>query len=335
MRYLPIFMAVRRRPCLVVGGGSAAAAKVSLLLRAGARVTVVAPTLGAPLAELARHGEVRAAHRPFEAEDVRGNAVVICATGLGDVDAAVSEAARAAGIAVNVVDRPALSSFVMPAFVDRDPVMVAISSGGAAPALARRVRQSIEILLPSGLGRLARFAESFRASVGANIADRAGRRRFWDTLFEGPVAEAVLRGEEHLARGTMLELINRPDRGGRGQGMVHLVGAGPGDADLLTLRALRLLQQADVVIHDERVGPEILDRARRDADLVRVGEAEIDDLIVRLAHEGRRVVRLKEGDGGGEELERLRARGVQVEVVPGIAAAYPPLPLAAGRRRAS
>ena len=237
------------------------------------------------------------------------------ATGLEDVDRWVSDAAQAVGIPVNVVDRPELCSFIAPAVVDRDPVVIGISTGGAAPVLARRVREAIERLLPARLGHLARFAESFRTAVAATLPAGRARLRFWERFFDGPFAGQVLRGQDSAAREAMVKLINRPMPVAE-DGQVAIVGAGPGDPDLLTLGALRLLQRADAVVYDKLVGPEIVDLARRDAERIYVGKSRsnhtlsqdrINELLVRLAGEGKRVVRLKGGDPfifgrGGEEL---------------------------------
>ncbi len=333
MKHLPVFLSVHGRAVLVVGGGAAAADKARLLRKAGAAVTVVAPKVAPALAGLAAGGEIRLLRRRFVAGDVAGRAVVYGATGNDAVDAAVAKAAYAAGVPVNVIDRPRLSSFISPAIVDRDPVLVAISTGGAAPVLARRLRAALESLLPAGLGRLAEFAGSFRAAVKANFPTAVARRRFWDRFFDGPIAEAVLGGDGRGAREAMLKLVNRPGTDRRPAGGVTLVGAGPGDPDLLTFRALRSMQQADLVVYDRLVGAEILDYARRDAERVYVGKAKgghgqewINALMVREAKAGKRVVRLKGGDPfifgrGGEELEYLRRHGVPVEVVPGVTAA--------------
>ena len=335
MRYFPAFLDLKGRRCLVVGGGSAAASKARLLLKAGAEVTVVAPAIGNDIAELAARGMLTAMPRCFAPDDVAGCALVHGATGSEAVDTAVSSSAHAAGIPVNVVDRPDLSSFVMPAIVDRDPIVVGISTGGASPVLARRLRETIEGLLPSRLGRLARFADKFRDGVRANFADASARRRFWERFFDGPVADAVLRGDERGARERMLTLVNRPARAAEPSGVVHIVGAGPGDPDLLTLRALRLIQQADTVIYDKLVGAAVLDLVRRDAERIYVGKSkanhsrtqpEINSLMSRHAKAGKRVVRLKGGDPfifgrGSEEVDYLRAEHVPVEVVPGITAA--------------
>ncbi len=335
MKYFPAFLDLSGRPALVVGGGELAARKVRLLLKAGARVTVVAPHIGAELAQLAAEGTLRIIQRGFVAGDVRGKALVHGATGRAPVDERVAEAARAAGVPVNVVDRPDLSSFIMPAIVERDPVVIGISTDGAAPLLARRIRVAIEALLPARLGRLARFAESFRGSLRATMPEARDRRRFWERFFDGPVAGAILAGDERGAREQMLSLVNRPQAAATAQGMVHIVGAGPGDPDLLTLRALHLMQQADIVVYDKLVGRAILDYVRRDAERIYVGKSkgnharsqdEINALLVEQARAGKRVLRLKGGDPfifgrGGEERAHLRRAGVRVEVVPGITAA--------------
>lgn len=334
MRHLPVFMTVADRTVLVVGGGEAAARKAALALRAGARVRVVAERPGAALAELELQGRIELSQRRCAAEDLDGAVLAYAASGDEMVDRAVSRAAQAAGIPVNVVDRPDLSTFVSPALVDRDPVLVAVSSGGTAPALSRRVRGWIEALLPARLGRLAELAEALRPTVAARLpAER--RRAFWDRLLDGRAAELALAGEEEAARRDMAAALETDAAASAAPGTVHIVGAGPGDPDLLTLRAQRLLQQADVIVHDRLVSDAILDRARRDAEFVFVGKAranhscsqdEINDLLARHALAGRRVVRLKGGDPfvfgrGGEELEHLQALGIPVEVVPGITAA--------------
>ncbi len=342
MDHLPVFLDIKEQPALVVGGGCGAAArKARLLVKAGAHVTVVCPH-PAPdpeLLSMARGGDVELHQRPFVAGDVAGRAVVISAIGStmdsAGGDGVVSQAAKAAGVPVNVVDAPGLSTFIMPAIVERDAVTVAISSGGTAPVLARALRAKIERLLPANMGRLARFADSFRSAVQATHREPVARRRFWEQFFDGPVAEAVLNGDERWARERMLDAVNRPQEIHPGDGIVYLVGAGPGDPDLLTMRALRLLETADVIVHDRLVAPEILDYARRDAERIYVGKAkgahartqdQINALLVERARGGRRVVRLKGGDPfvfgrGGEEREYLIRHGVRTEVVPGITAA--------------
>lgn len=334
MQHFPLFVDLKDRDVLVVGGGTAAARKATVLAGAGARVLVAAEPVGAELTEAAKEGRVLLQRRSFETGDVAGKALVVAASDDAALDARVSAAAGAAGVPVNVVDRPSLCTFIWPAIVDRDPVTVAISSAGTAPLLARSVRERLEALLPAKLGRLARFAEDFRAAVRALKPTIRARRRFWDGFFAGPIAEAVLAGDDARARQQMLALINRGEASAE-EGVVHLVGAGPGDPELLTLRALRVLQGADVIVHDRLIGPRILDYARRDAERIYVGKArgshartqdEINELLARYARAGRRVARLKGGDPfvfgrGGEEREYLLREGLRVEVVPGITAA--------------
>ncbi len=335
MQHLPVFLDVKGREALVVGGGETAARKVRLLAQAGAMIVVVAPKCGESLRIMASNGQARLVIRDFASDDVARQAVVIAATGLSRVDAHVSKAARAAGIPVNVVDAPDLSSFIMPAIIDRDPITVAVSTAGTAPVLARAVRAKIEALLPTDIGRLARFADGFRRAVRANYPDVYARRRFWEKFFAGPVASSVLSGDERWARERMLDLVNRPAAAESPNGVVHIVGAGPGDPDLLTLRAFRLLQEADVIVHDRLVTPGILDYARRDAVRIDAGKAkgahtltqhQINALLLREARSGRRVVRLKGGDPfvfgrGGEEREFLTRHHIRTEVVAGITAA--------------
>jgi uroporphyrin-III C-methyltransferase/precorrin-2 dehydrogenase/sirohydrochlorin ferrochelatase len=335
MDRFPIFLDVKRRPCLVVGGGAVAARKVDLLLRAGGKVTVVAPELASPaLAEL--HGARRIHHiaEPFAPRHVMGHVLIVAATNHRAVNAAVSRAANAACLPVNVVDDPQLSSFIVPSIIERDPITIAISSDGNAPVLARLLRARLEAAIPRSLGRVAELAARLRKLVRRQLPDLARRRRFWETVFEGRVGALALAGRTDEAEAlASAELARAASDDIRGE--VALVGAGPGDPELLTFAALRLLQSADVVVHDRLVSEDILDLARRDAERVDVGkaggaksasQAEINALIVRLARRGKRVVRLKGGDPflfgrGGEEAEALVAHGVAVRVVPGITAA--------------
>lgn len=333
MDYLPLFIDLRGRPVLVVGGSAVAARRIELLLRAGAVVRVVAVSVSAEVEDLVRAGRVQLEPRAFTPGDVAGTTAVFGAIGEPVAEAAVAAAARAATIPVNIVDRPDLSTFILPAIVDRDPVLIAISSGGAAPVLARSLRAQLESLLPARLGALARFAQRFRSTAHTVIASSILRRRFWEQVFGSAVAEAVLSGDEAAAHTGMVRLLNRSGRDAAG--VVYLVGTGPGDPDLLTFRALRLMQQADVVLHDELIGPDILDRVRRDAERIYVGKRkgrhslsqdEINALMLREARAGRRVLRLKGGDPfvfgrGGEEMDYLRRHGIEVVAVPGITAA--------------
>ena len=333
MDRLPISFDIRDRSAVVVGGGELAARKVRLLRRAAGRITVIAPRLNEELTASVETAAITGHARSFAPGDLDGAVIVFAATGRPAIDNAVAAAARARAIPVNAVDRPDISTFAVPAIIDRDPVVVSVSTDGTAPVLARQVRARIEQILPSRIGRLARFAAMFRGAVGANIA-RSERRQFWERFFDGPIADLILRGAATAAREQMLRSIN----GGRrhsAAGRVHIVGAGPGDPDLLTLRAFRLLQQADVIIYDRLIGPEILDYARRDAERIYVGKARgahtksqawINNALAQHAHAGKIVVRLKGGDPfvfgrGGEELAYLRARGIEAEIVPGITAA--------------
>ncbi|MGE0723388.1 MAG: siroheme synthase CysG [Alphaproteobacteria bacterium] len=313
MRHFPIFLDLAGRVALVVGPADRAAAKARLLAAAGAEVRVVAP-------DAASDGAIAGAALVFVAAD-------------GEAAAAIAGRARAARVPVNVVDRPDLSTFVMPAIVDRGEVVIAVGTGGASPVLARRIRAAIQRLLPERLGRLAAFARTFRAAVKQSRPDFAGRRRLWERVLAGPIADLVLAGRDREAQAAMVATINRLDPSPAG--IVHLVGAGPGDPELLTVKALRLIEEAEAIVHDDLVAPEILARARADADRFDVGkrggrggadQASIHALLVRLAREGRRVVRLKGGDPfvfgrGGEEIEALRVAGVPFTVVPGITAA--------------
>jgi len=333
MRHLPVFLDVETAPALVVGGGRIAARKVALLRSAGAQVTVVAPTACPELAGLAARGELAWHPRAFEPADVSGARVVFAATDAEAVNEAVAVAARAAGIPVNVADDGARSSFILPAIVDRSPLLVAVSSGGAAPMLATAVRARIEALLDSSWSRLARFADRWRAAIRAARPAIAARRRLYEWLLDGPVAEAVRAGREPDADRLLEAALAQESPPPRG--FVSLVGAGPGDPELLTLRALRALQSADVILADRLVGPEILARARREAEVVDVGKTaggpgawqeRINRLLVHHARRGRRVVRLKGGDPlvfgrGGEEADWLARHGVAFEIVPGITAA--------------
>jgi uroporphyrin-III C-methyltransferase/precorrin-2 dehydrogenase/sirohydrochlorin ferrochelatase len=339
MDYLPIFLQLRGRPVLVVGGGRVAARKVDLLRRTGAHITIVAPDLLDELRELAAKGELQHIETVFAPSHVTGTAAVVAATGLTEVNAAVSAAAREQNIPVNVVDDPSISTFIFPAIVDRSPILIAISSGGQAPVLARRIREQMEALLPARLGALARFMGDRRKAV-KRVLRTAARRSFWERIVGGIVGARVFAGDE-VEAGKDFErelrttnLTRSAATGGRGLGECYLIGAGPGDPDLLTLRALQLLQQADVILYDRLVPPAVLERARRDAERVFVGkqpgnhttQERINELLVHYARLGLRVARLKGGDPfifgrGGEEIEVLAAQGIPYIVVPGITAA--------------
>ena len=276
MQTFPIFLTLQDRPVLVVGGGEPAARKVELLLSAGARVTLIADTVVGEIAQLIADARISWAGRAFDDGDLSGMALAIVATDDEALAARVSHAAQQRSMPVNVVDRPRLSSFIMPAIVDRAPVTIAISTGGAAPALARRIRAEIERALPAAIGRLARFAEIFRVQVRRTLESSRDRRRFWDRVFAGRIGELALAGDEIAARRELIRLLDSTRNENAPAGMVHLVGAGPGDPDLLTMKAHRLLQRADVIVYDRLVSPEVLAMARRDAERIFVGKRRAD-----------------------------------------------------------
>lgn len=335
MQAFPLFMSLLGRRALVAGGTEAAARKVELLLSAGAQVTLIADTVVGEIAQLIDEGRISWAGRAFDDEDLAGVSLVVVASEDETLQARVSLAAQQRCLPVNVVDRPKLSSFIMPAIVDRAPITIAISTGGAAPALARRIRAEIERAMPAAIGRLARFAEVFRAQVRRTLDQAPVRRRFWDRVFEGRIGELALAGDEIGARRELIKLLDGARSEAPTVGMVHLVGAGPGDPDLLTMKAHRLLQRADVVVYDRLVSAEVLAMARRDAERLYVGKRrgnhsmsqdEINARLVALARAGKSVVRLKGGDPfvfgrGGEEIAALAHAGIAVEVVPGVTAA--------------
>ncbi|MDX1375466.1 MAG: siroheme synthase CysG [Burkholderiales bacterium] len=341
------FLDLRGKRGMVVGGGPVAALKAETLLRSGARVTVVAPELCARLAELTLVGALRHEAKRFQPGDLVGAEIAIGATDDAAVNEAVSVAARALRIPVNVADNAALSTFIMPSVIDRPPLQIAISTGGASPVLARRLRTLIESLVPFAYGRLAALVGRFRADSKRRYPDPDARRRFWEEVMDGPVVERMLAGHEAEAGALLERLLGETGATSEAPaGMVYLVGGGPGDPGLLTLRALQVMQRADVVLYDHLVAKGILDLARRDAERLYVGkeadnhalpQQDINALMVRLAREGRRVVRLKGGDPyvfgrGGEEIETLAQAGVPFEVVPGVtaacgAAAYAGIPL--------
>jgi len=312
MQFLPVFLNIRDEPCLVVGAGQVAARKAALLRRAGARVTMTTE---------------------FRAEELGGYALAIAATSDQEVNRAVAAAARARRIPVNVVDQPELCTFIMPSIIERAPLVVAVSSGGASPVLARLLRARLESIIPAAYGRLAALAGEFRDRVKARFQG-AERRRFWERTLQGPIAELVLAGRDAEARRALAAALEDTRLAFSG-GEVALVGAGPGDPDLLSFRALRLMQQADVVVYDRLVSKPILDLVRMEAERIYAGkeramhtlaQEDINSLLVRLAKEGKRVVRLKGGDPfifgrGGEEIETLAAEGIPFQVVPGITAA--------------
>jgi uroporphyrin-III C-methyltransferase/precorrin-2 dehydrogenase/sirohydrochlorin ferrochelatase len=337
MNYFPIFLRLEGQPVLVVGGGAIAVRKIDLLRKANAVVTVVAPDLNDALTALVAQGAIKHCRDEFKPEYLNGMRLAIAATSRQSVNAWVAHQAEVRNIPVNVVDDRELSRFIMPSIVDRSPVIVAVSSGGDAPVLTRRLREKLEAVLPSRLGALAKLAGTLRGLVKRRIVESSERRKFWERFFDGDIAADVLAGREQQAQAAVDQALiaagNHHTQDARGE--VALVGAGPGDPGLLTLRALRVLQNADIVLYDRLVSSAVLELARRDAELISVGKAagcapipqeQINALLIEHALAGKRVVRLKGGDPfifgrGGEELEALAAHGIRFEVVPGVTAA--------------
>jgi uroporphyrin-III C-methyltransferase / precorrin-2 dehydrogenase / sirohydrochlorin ferrochelatase len=334
MQALPIFFNIKNRLCIVVGGGEVAARKVTMLLKADAAITLISPDLCQELRYLADSNKIIYIKADFEKSQLEGACLVIAATDKLWVNEAVSIAAKKQNIPVNVVDAPDLCTFTMGSVIDRSPVVIAVSSEGNAPVLARYIRTKIETMLPAGYGRIATIAGEFRDAVKAKFPTTQDRRHFWENVLQGPVVERVLSGQEQAARELLSGMLQNADFI-TNKGEVYLVGGGPGDPDLLTFRALRLMQQCDVCVYDKLVSPEVMELVRRDAELIYVGKArdqhtmpqeEINELLARLALGGKRVLRLKGGDPfifgrGGEEIETLMQHGVPFQVVPGITAA--------------
>ncbi|HEN3605407.1 TPA: siroheme synthase CysG [Yersinia enterocolitica] len=332
MDYLPLFADLKRRPVLVVGGGEVAARKIDLLHRAGAQVRVVAQTLSSELEQLHQNGRIHWLALDFLPEQLDEVFLVIAATNDTALNAAVFAAADKRHLLANVVDDQPRCSFIFPSIVDRSPLVVAISSAGQAPVLARILREKLEALLPSSLGDMAAIAGRWRGRVKQHVASMGERRRFWENAFSGRFASLISRGQ--LAQAEE-ELQLSLEGQNRNQGEVALVGAGPGDPGLLTLRGLQVIQQADVVLYDHLVSPEVLDLVRRDAQRICVGkragahsvaQEETNQLLVTLAQRGKRVVRLKGGDPfifgrGGEELQVVARAGIPFHIVPGVTAA--------------
>ncbi|MCO4203701.1 siroheme synthase CysG [Aeromonas taiwanensis] len=333
MDYLPIFCQLDNKPVLLVGGGEVAERKARLLLDAGALLTVVAPELDPELAELAANGSIEWLAGEFAPQQLAGKWLVVAATDRREVNALVYQSANQARIFANVVDDPKRSSFIMPSIIDRSPLMVAISSGGKAPVLARLLREKLEAMLPQHLGAVATFAGSLRDRVKARFATMGERRRFWERLLGADrLGQALARGD-HASAHQLADTLFAEES--KAHGEVVLVGAGPGDPGLLTLHALRQMQQADVVVYDRLVSDEVMALVRRDAKRIFVGKQAgnhcvpqegINQLLLDEAKKGQRVVRLKGGDPfifgrGGEELETLVGTGIGFQVVPGITAA--------------
>ncbi len=335
MNYFPVFFDLTAQKVLVVGGGEVALRKVDLLMRSGASVTVVAPEIHPELMRHAAGGELKLTLREFVAEDLSGARLVIVATSHRALNRWIANLSESRSIPVNVVDDREASRFIMPAIVDRDPVIVAVGSSGTSPVLARRLRERLETLIPQRIGEAALWLRSLRRAAQGQLRDIAARRRFFEELIDGPAMRRFMEGDAQGARRLARQLLSTSANAPRPAGAVTLVGAGPGDPELLTLKALRALQDADVILHDRLVSSAVLDMARRDAERICVGkaarsvgctQAQINQQLIEHALAGKRVVRLKGGDPfmfgrGGEELEALAAARIDFSVVPGITAA--------------
>ncbi|MGV0005946.1 MAG: siroheme synthase CysG [Candidatus Porifericomitaceae bacterium WSBS_2022_MAG_OTU9] len=329
----PVFLDLKDKHCLVVGGGEVALRKTERLLKAEAKVTVVAPQLCPQLQRLAGQGGIVHSNKSFAAEDLAEMVLVVAATEKQDVNRQVHQAASTAGILINVVDNPGLCNFTTPAVIDRDPIAIAIGSGGAAPMLVRSLRVKLEAAIPSAYGDMARLMKDARAEVKQRYPDLRHRRRFWEMVLTGPVSELINSGKCQEAKAMLHGMLQQ--RQVTTTGEVYLVGGGPGDPDLLTFKAMRFMQQADIVIYDRLIAPEILDLVRRDAERIYVGkekdihtvpQEKINQYLVDKAKQGNRVLRLKGGDPfifgrGGEEIEELASNHIPFHIVPGITAA--------------
>ncbi len=336
MRYFPIFVDLEGRAILIAGGGEKALQKLRLLSKTTARIRIVAEEISEDIGALAQAPAVAVERRRFVPSDLAGVAMVFAANDAPDADAEVAAAARAAGVPLNVVDNPRESTFIMPAIVDRDPVVVAIGTEGAAPILAREIKSKIEAWLPANFGWVAQRAMALRARVQAAVADMVARRRLWEALLQGVWRTAVLNGDDEGAAREFERQLDAVGADTQRAGSVSLIGCGPGEPDLLTLKAQQRLQEADVLVVDRLVNPAILEYARRDAIRFDVGkepggpstsQEEIDRILVREALKGHRVARLKGGDAfifgrAAEEMAAVRAAGIPVEVVPGVTAAH-------------
>jgi len=335
MDYFPLFIDLKKQACLVIGAGEVATRKIELLAKTGASISVIAPDICKNIQELAdNNSHITLLQKEFNPADVQRQRLIISATNNSAINKLVAQTANQHNIPVNVVDSPELCSFIVPAIIDRSPIVAAVSSGGASPVLARLLRSKLESLIPPAFGRLAQLANKYRATVKENINPPAQRRIFWENALQGSIAELFYSGKEEEAESRLQQAISNKTTLDP-QGEVYLVGAGPGDPDLLTFRALRLMQQADVVVYDRLVSKEILALVRRDSELIYVGkqrdnhslpQESINALLARLAKSGKRVVRLKGGDPfifgrGAEEIETLVQENINFQVVPGITAA--------------
>lgn len=335
MEFLPAFFNIKNKRCVIIGGGEIAARKAALLIEAQGKVHVVAPEISSAMQTLVADNKGSIKQGRYQDSDLDGAHLVIAATDDEALNQAVSVAAQQRQIPINVVDNPALCSFILPAIVDRSPIVVAVSSGGQSPVLTRLIRGKLETLIPAAYGELADLVGTFRDQVKRKFNSISERRMFWEEVLQGPIAELVFAGKKSQAETLLREQLKDHSQVKEAVGEVYLVGGGPGDPDLLTFRALRLMQQADVVLYDRLVAPQIVNLCRRDAEKIYVGKArdkhlvpqgDINALLIKLAKEGKRVCRLKGGDPfifgrGGEEIDQLAEQGIPFQVVPGITAA--------------
>ncbi len=335
MRYFPVFLDTRSLQCLIVGAGEVAARKLELMLKSEAQVIVVAPDVCNTVAGYAEHPQVTILQRPFEEQDLASADIAFVATNDEALNATIRRLGDKHNVLVNVVDNTPLCQFITPSIIDRSPITIAMSSGGVAPVLLRYLRQKLESVIPANVSRLGRFSEKFRDKVKQTLNGVTARRYFWEDVLDGDIAELIEKGQSEKAEQKFEEALTAAASDTMPQGQVYLVGAGPGDPDLLTFRALRLMQKADVVIYDRLVSAPILELVRRDAEKIYVGKQksnhslpqdDINALMVSEAKKGNRVVRLKGGDPfifgrGGEEIQVLLQHGIEFQVVPGITAA--------------
>ncbi len=335
MEYLPLFIDVKQRQCLIVGGGEIAARKAKVLLNSLSNVTIVAPKLSSSTQLLVDGKKVTWLKSDYSKEQLLGQFLVIAATNNAEINHLIYQDAKAKHILVNVTDHPELCDFILPSILDRSPVVIAVSSGGESPILARQIRARLETLIPVGYSRLAKMVGRYRDRVKHAFPTIGLRRRFWEKVLQGKVADHVLAGRDDLAERLMKASLSNTDISEMQQGEVYLVGAGPGDPELLTFKALRLMQQADVVFYDRLVSKEVMALVRREAEQIYVGkqrawhavrQEEINQLLLEHAQQGKRVLRLKGGDPfifgrGGEEIETLAAENIPFQVVPAITAA--------------
>ena len=335
MSLLPLFIDIKDKPCLIVGGGKIAARKLKMLCKAEADITIIAPLICEEIQALVETHSLRLNQREFIDADINKQNLIIAATSDSPLNKHISDLAKLKNILVNVADDFKQGDVVLPSVINRDPIQIAVTTGGASPVLARLLRRNLERCTPSAYGALASLVEKYRQKIADTIEDEDSRRRFWEEVLQGPISEMVLAGKVDTAEETLQHKLASKDFSNNDSGEVYLVGAGPGDPDLLTFRALRLMQQADAVVYDRLVSDQIMDLVRKDAEKIYAGkqranhaiqQESINQLLVRLAKEGKRVLRLKGGDPfifgrGGEEIETLMEEGVHFQVVPGITAA--------------